>query len=64
MEEFTMTEIDKMIFAMAKLKSGVYPVNERQVKLIKEGWQALHDFDSNYEYTLVEDSTKIRKEGR
>jgi hypothetical protein len=64
MEEITTREIDKMIFAMAKLKSGTYPVNERQLKLIKEGWQALHDFDSNYEYTLVEESTKIRKEGR
>lgn len=64
MEEITLNTIDKMIMTMYRMKPGTYPLTERQAKIVRAGWRALHEFDDKHHYTLSEAGDKVRKEVR
>jgi len=59
-----LTRADDMLRYFKRMPESIFNVSESQTELIKKYWSELHSYDSEHEYTFINNFTQIRKERR
>lgn len=57
-------DIDRMLVWLRSVAPAVMTITPRQLDMIKSNWKMLHEYDTEHEYTISEDGTRLRKDLR
>lgn len=60
--QYSLSELDQVIFYLAKSQIRYYKLNPEQAEKVKAAWAALHAYDKDHEYTFNETHTILRKD--
>jgi hypothetical protein len=63
-KQYSSSELDQVIFYLARSNMRYYKLNPEQAEKVKAAWEALHAYDQDHEYTFNETHTILRKDQR
>lgn len=63
-KQYSSSELDQVIFYLARSNVKYYKLNPEQAEKVKAAWAALHAYDHKFEYTFNETHTILRKDQR